>query len=119
MNFIYKNKVTPCLLRAACSAACSAYDTYNNIFEESYDPVEILQGDCRERRLVIPRQIAMFLLRTEAKTTYMSIAEAFNRSHRTVLYAVTTIKGEVSVSKERKREVELAKYLYTDIIKSV
>lgn len=52
-----------------------------------------LTSHSRERRLVMPRQIAMYLSRTVADASYPAIAEKFGgRDHTTVIHAVRTVE---------------------------
>jgi chromosomal replication initiator protein len=56
-------------------------------------PVADLVSHRRDRRLSLPRQIAMYLSRTIAEASFPSIAEKFGgRDHTTVMYAVRTIE---------------------------
>jgi len=55
--------------------------------------VSDLTSHSRERRLVMPRQIAMYLSRTIADASYPAIAEKFGgRDHTTVMHAVRAIE---------------------------
>lgn len=55
--------------------------------------VEPLKLRSRKRELVIPRQIAFYLLRTKLDLTLSDIGRMFNRDHATVLYSVRTVKN--------------------------
>jgi len=49
----------------------------------------------RERRIILPRQVAMYLSRKVAEASYPSIAEKFGgRDHSTVMHAVKVIEGK-------------------------
>jgi chromosomal replication initiator protein len=49
----------------------------------------------REKRITLPRQVAMYLSRTVAAASYPSIAEKFGgRDHSTVMHAVKVIEGK-------------------------
>lgn len=50
-----------------------------------------LYGERRWKRLVIPRQVAMFLIYRHTKHATPGIGKIFNRDHSTVVYAVHKI----------------------------
>jgi len=64
----------------------------------------------RKRDVVKPRQIAMFLLREELKTSYPAIGEKFgNRDHTTVIHACEKIKKEIVKEQQLGQEIDLIK----------
>lgn len=68
-------------------------------------PPEIL-SEKRNAELVLPRQIAMFLLRTENKMGYEEIASALNRKdHTTVIHAERKIKELLTNNPQLNEEV--------------
>ncbi len=65
-----------------------------------------LRGQKREKSIVVPRQIAMFLMREETDVSLLRIgAELGNRDHSTVLHACDKITREMQVNDEMRREV--------------
>jgi len=56
-----------------------------------------LTSHSRERHLVVPRQIAMYLCRTVADASFPAIAEKFGgRDHSTIMHAVKVVEGKRS-----------------------
>lgn len=69
-----------------------------------------LFGKSREKKLAFPRQIIMFLLRTELKMSYPAIgAELGGRDHTTAMHAHTKISTEVENEPKLKQDIELIK----------
>ena len=60
-------------------------------------PMDALQGQKRDKAIVVPRQIAMFLMREETDVSLLRIgAELGGRDHSTVLHACDKINREVA-----------------------
>jgi chromosomal replication initiator protein len=78
--------------------------------------MEQLQGQKRERSIVVPRQIAMYLMREETDVSLLRIgAELGGRDHSTVLHACDKINREMQVNDEMRREVAAVRELiYSD-----
>jgi chromosomal replication initiator protein len=58
---------------------------------------EDLTGDKRTRRIVLPRQVAMYLSRELTDASLPQIGRAFgNRDHTTVMYAVQKVADQMS-----------------------
>lgn len=58
---------------------------------------EDLEGPCRDGRVVLPRHIAMYLIRTHALASYPEIGRMFgNRDHSTVIHAIRKIKKKTA-----------------------
>ncbi len=75
-------------------------------------PMEALQGQKRDKAIVMPRQIAMFLMREETDVSLLRIgAELGGRDHSTVLHACDKITREVAVNDELRREVAAVREL--------
>jgi chromosomal replication initiator protein len=79
-------------------------------------PLEALQGQKRDKAIVVPRQIAMFLMREETDVSLLRIgAELGGRDHSTVLHACDKITREVSANDEMRREIAAVRELiYAD-----
>lgn len=78
-----------------------------NFYDVSLDDVT---GKCREKKLVIPRQIIMFLLRTEVKSSFPSIGQELGgRDHTTAMHAVSKITKEYDNDEKTRREIEQIK----------
>jgi chromosomal replication initiator protein len=68
--------------------------------------IEALRGHKRDRAIVVPRQIAMYLMREETDVSLLRIgAELGGRDHSTVLHACRKIDQEVARNEELRREL--------------
>ncbi|QDU18118.1 DnaA/Hda family protein [Urbifossiella limnaea] len=93
--------------RAACEAILAAGGhptstgpTVAGIIEKvaaafGVSPKELL-GASRLRRVLVPRQVAMFLAREVCGLSFPRLAAAFGRDHTTVLHAVRKIRAELA-----------------------
>ncbi len=79
-------------------------------------PMDVLQGQKRDKAIVMPRQIAMFLMREETDVSLLRIgAELGHRDHSTVLHACDKITREIAVNDELRREIAAVRELiYAD-----
>jgi chromosomal replication initiator protein len=79
------------------------------------DP-EILRGQRRDKSVVVPRHIAMFLMREETDVSLLRIgAELGGRDHSTVLHACDKITRESAENDELRREISaLRELIYAD-----
>ncbi len=77
---------------------------------------EIL-GKSREQRLAYPRQIAMYLLREEAKCSFPAIgSHVGGRDHTTAMYACSKISNLLKSDEQLRRDILfLREKLYTGI----
>jgi chromosomal replication initiator protein len=74
--------------------------------------MEALQGQKRDKAIVMPRQIAMFLMREETDVSLLRIgAELGGRDHSTVLHACDKISREVANNDELRREIAAVREL--------
>jgi chromosomal replication initiator protein len=70
--------------------------------------IKDLTGESRKKELVVPRQISMFLMREEIKTSYPSIGqEVGGRDHTTAMHAYMKIAKEVEENEKVKQEIDL------------
>ncbi|MFA6392076.1 MAG: chromosomal replication initiator protein DnaA [Patescibacteria group bacterium] len=70
--------------------------------------IKDLIGESRKKELVVPRQISMFLMREEIKTSYPSIGqEVGGRDHTTAMHAYMKITKEVEENEKIKQEIDL------------
>ncbi|MEO7117540.1 MAG: chromosomal replication initiator protein DnaA [Candidatus Limnocylindrales bacterium] len=78
--------------------------------------LEQLKGQKRDRAIVTPRQIAMFLMRAETDVSLMRIgAELGHRDHSTVLHACDKIERESQDNEELRRELAAVReMIYAD-----
>lgn len=78
----------------------------------SYYDVQIadIVGKCREKRLVTPRQIIMFLMREEMKCSFPTIGQELGgRDHTTAMHAVTKVRADYDGDEKTRREIEQIK----------
>jgi chromosomal replication initiator protein len=68
--------------------------------------VEELCGRSRRRRVVRPRQLAMYLCRHYTEASLKEIGRAFDRDHTSVLYAVEVTERRVVEKPQLRYEVE-------------
>ena len=54
-----------------------------------------LLGNNRTKELVVPRQIAMYLIRSMTGLSLPDIGKKFNRDHSTVLHSINKIEQQV------------------------
>ena len=72
--------------------------------------IEDVLGKSREKRLAHPRQIVMFLIRTELGASYPTIGhELGGRDHTTAMYACEKIRKDIENNLRIKQEVDLIK----------
>ena len=72
--------------------------------------MEDLLGKTRERRIAMPRQVLMYLMREEMKNSFPSIGkELGGRDHTTVMHACKKIRKEVENNLQLKQELETIK----------
>jgi len=74
----------------------------------SYYAVKVpdIKGKRRTKDLVIPRQVAMFLMKEMTDTPYMTIGDFLGgRDHTTIMHGVRTIEGEVSKAGKIKQDI--------------
>jgi chromosomal replication initiator protein len=79
-------------------------------------PVEQLRGKARDRQIVTPRQIAMYLMREETEAPLLRIGEALGgRDHSTVLHGCEKIERELAENDDFRRDISaLRELLYAD-----
>jgi chromosomal replication initiator protein len=78
--------------------------------------MDLLRGQKRDKAIVLPRQIAMFLMREETDASLLRIgAELGGRDHSTVLHACDKINRESAANDELRREIAAVRELiYAD-----
>jgi len=74
--------------------------------------MDALRGQKREKAIVVPRQIAMFLMREETDVSLLRIgAELGGRDHSTVLHACDKINREAAVNDDLRRDLAAVREL--------
>lgn len=83
-----------------------------------YDlPMDALLGKSREQRLAFPRQIAMYLLREEAKCSFPSIgSHVGGRDHTTAIHACGKIHASLQKDEQLQRDISsLREKIYASV----
>lgn len=65
-----------------------------------------LVGKKKERRIVHPRQVAIYLCRELCETTLKNIGAAFNRDHTTVMHSCDLINNQLQEDRNLREELE-------------
>ncbi|MFH1233684.1 MAG: chromosomal replication initiator protein DnaA [Patescibacteria group bacterium] len=74
--------------------------------------IKDLLGDSRKKETVVPRQIAMFLMRKEINTSYPSIGQELGgRDHTTAMHAFNKINKEIEEDERLKQNINSIKQL--------
>jgi chromosomal replication initiation ATPase DnaA len=68
-----------------------------------------LRNHSRIPKLVLPRQILMYILRNELKMSLPDIGRFLGRDHSTILYACEKISGRLAADPELNQEVNLVR----------
>lgn len=81
------------------------------VVAEHFDvPIVELLGASREKRLAHPRQVAMFILRSELKVSYPAIGmEVGGRDHTTAMHAFDKVNREKDENLKLKQDLEQLK----------
>lgn len=81
--------------------------TVANFYDITIDDIT---GKSREKKLVVPRQIIMFLMRNETKSSFPAIGtELGGRDHTTAMHAVEKIQNDYDNDEKTRREIEQIK----------
>jgi len=65
-----------------------------------------LLSKSRKKKIVLPRQIIMFLFKKELEMSYPEIGEYFKRDHTTALHAFKKIRKDIENNQKMKEDVE-------------
>jgi chromosomal replication initiator protein len=82
-----------------------------NTIATFYDiSIEKLVGSSRKSELVFPRQITMYLMREELKSSYPHIGQELGgRDHTTAMHAYTKISRELENNEKIRNDIEMIK----------
>lgn len=70
--------------------------------------VDEITGSKRDKEIVMPRQIAMYLMREELHLSYPKIAtEIGKKDHTTVMHGVEKVEREIDSSEQLRQEINL------------
>jgi chromosomal replication initiator protein len=78
--------------------------------------MDLLQGQKRDKAIVVPRQIAMYLIRAETDVSLIRIGQELGgRDHSTVLHACDKIDREATINDELRRDLAAVReMIYSD-----
>ncbi len=81
------------------------------IISQFYDiKIEDLLGSCRKKNLALPRQIVMYLMREELKSSFPSIGQEIGgRDHTTAMHAHIKISRNINDDEKINRDIKLIK----------
>lgn len=70
-------------------------------------PMKLIKGEKRDKPIVVPRQIVMYLLKTKTAMTYEEIAAFLGgRDHTTIMHGVKKIESLIPINSRIKTAVE-------------
>ena len=73
-------------------------------------PVTDILSPKRDKEIVMPRQMAMYLLRSELHLSYPKIAQELGRKdHTTAIHSVAKIESEIHTNPETRDAISLLK----------
>ncbi|MFA6255251.1 MAG: chromosomal replication initiator protein DnaA [Patescibacteria group bacterium] len=80
-----------------------------NLVAEFYDiKLEDLLGACRKKNLALPRQIVMYLMREELRSSYPAIGQEIgNRDHTTAMHAHFKITTAIDEDEKINQDIKL------------
>ena len=82
------------------------FATIQKAVAEHYDVrLSDMTSKSRQRSVALPRQVAMYLCRRLTRSSLPTIANAFARTHATVLHAYKTIDNRIDIDTELHRSV--------------
>lgn len=94
------NKQQPVNIRGLINTVAGYYDL----------TIDDLLGKSRMKRLALPRQIMMYLMRVEMKSSFPTIGqEVGGRDHTTAIHAYEKINREVQENEKMRTDIELIK----------
>jgi chromosomal replication initiator protein len=84
----------------------SVADVLEAVAEHYRISIDDLRGKQRDKHIVVPRQVAMYLMRQETEASLMEIGQALGgRDHSTVLHGCEKINREVNEDSALRKEV--------------
>lgn len=73
-------------------------------------PVEDLLGNKRNKEVVLPRQITMYLLRSEANMSYPEIGKTMSgKDHSTIIHGYNKIEANIAQNRQIKDDISFIK----------
>jgi chromosomal replication initiator protein len=99
---VKEEKSKPLNLNTIIKAVCNYY---------SVNPTE-LKGKDRSKEIVIPRQVAMYLMYTLTGTPFMTIGELLGgRDHTTIMHGVKKMEDEIKQTERTKQDIQNVKQI--------
>lgn len=96
------NQIKPIIPKDILEVVCQFYNINN----------KDLLGEKRKKELVLPRQVAVFLMREELKTSYPTIGEEIGgRDHTTAMHSYKKINKEKENNEKLSQEISSIKQL--------
>jgi chromosomal replication initiator protein DnaA len=84
----------------------SIEDILNAVAEHYHISVEELRGKQRDKQIVVPRHVAMYLMRQETEASLLEIGQSLGgRDHSTVLHGCEKISREINENTTLRKEV--------------
>ena len=83
-------------------------DRIQNVVSDFYNvSLDDMKGKRRDKHIVFPRQVAMYLVRDETPSSLPAIGQAFGgRDHTTALHSIEKIANEIKEDERLRYEVE-------------
>ena len=101
---VLANTTTNNNTKTSYKAIIKAVSDFYDIKEED------LINQSRKREIVLPRQICMFLIREELKSSFPFIGDKFGgRDHTTVMHACEKINKEIQTNENMVEELNIIK----------
>ncbi|MCR5829179.1 MAG: chromosomal replication initiator protein DnaA [Lachnospiraceae bacterium] len=69
-------------------------------------PVEEITSQKRDKYIVIPRQISMYLSRRYTNLSTIELEKVFNRDHATILHGISSVEKKIKTDDEISKTVE-------------
>lgn len=69
-------------------------------------PVDDILSPKRDKYIVVPRQIAMYLTRRYTNMSTIDLEKVFNRDHATILHGISVVETKLKNNEELKKTVE-------------
>ena len=89
-------------------------DIQKRVAEKYSIKVSDLKGKSRKKEIVNPRHIAMYLSRDLTDSSLVTISNAFERDHTTIMHGIDKVKDQMESDEDFKTEVEDLRNSLTD-----
>ena len=90
------------------SAENISLDTIAKVIADNYQiSVPDLKGKKRDKKFVVPRQIAIYIARQLTEMSYMELGNEFNKDHSTIMHAYEKIEDQIKVDPSLDSKIQL------------